>query len=172
MLSRSRLLSSLVVALLLSTLASADSVPVSIAYLHSSTGTNPDARSYSDHSSITQRSGMLMILAAFSSPSSEKPNAHFQRAAFRERVRPGPWDHQQKEWGLGCVAHARYDRQFRSVSYSGTEQLHAALNRPHRDCRSTAAKAAPRVISESVYDFATQFSSSSPFDCRYQQKIR
>lgn len=82
MLSRSRLLSSLVVALLLSTLASADSVPVSIAYLHSSTGTNPDARSYSDHSSITQRSGMLMILAAFSSPSSEKPNAHFNVPLF------------------------------------------------------------------------------------------
>lgn len=82
MLSRSRLLCSLVVALFLSTLALADSAPVSIAYPHSSTGAYAGAQSYSDHSSISQRSGMPMILAAFSSPSSEKPDARLNAPLF------------------------------------------------------------------------------------------
>ena len=80
MLSRSRLLCSLVVALFLSTLALADSAPISIAYLRS--GAYAGAQSYSDHSSISQRLGTPMILAAFSSPSSEKPDARLNAPLF------------------------------------------------------------------------------------------
>ncbi len=82
MLSRSRSLCSLAVALFLSTLALADSAPVSIAYLHSSTGAYASAQSYSDHSSISQRSGTPMILAAFNSPSREKPDARLNAPLF------------------------------------------------------------------------------------------
>jgi hypothetical protein len=76
MLSRSRLFCSLVVALLLSTLALADSAPVSIAYFHSSTGAYAGSQSYADHSSSSQKTGTLMIVAAFNSPSSEKSSGH------------------------------------------------------------------------------------------------
>jgi len=47
MLSRNRFLLSLVVALCLSTLALADSAPVSIAFLHSSTGVSAASHTYS-----------------------------------------------------------------------------------------------------------------------------
>ncbi len=82
MLSRSRLLCSLVVALFLSALALADSAPVSIAYPNSSTGAYAGAQSYSGHSSISQRLGTPLILAAFSSPSSEKPDARLNVPLF------------------------------------------------------------------------------------------
>jgi hypothetical protein len=77
MLSRSRLLCSLAVALFLSTLALADSAPASIAYLHSSTGAYAGAQSY-------QRTAtpMPMILAAFSSPSSERSDARLNAPLF------------------------------------------------------------------------------------------
>jgi hypothetical protein len=75
MLSRNRLTCSLVVALFLSTLALADSAPVSIDYLHSSTGAYAGSQSFSDHSASSWRTGTLMIVAGFDSPSSEKSNA-------------------------------------------------------------------------------------------------
>ena len=75
MLSRNRLSCSLVVTLFLSTLALADSAPVSIDYFHSGTGAYAGSQSHSDHSSSGQRTGMLMIVAEFHSGSSEKSNA-------------------------------------------------------------------------------------------------
>jgi hypothetical protein len=74
MLSRSRFLLSLVVALSLSTLASADSAPVSMTFMHS-TGVYGGAQSYSGHASINSGTATPMILAAFNHPSSEKWNA-------------------------------------------------------------------------------------------------
>ena len=144
MLSRSRSLCSLAVALFLSTLALADSAPVSIAYLHSSTGAYASAQSYSDHSSISQRSGTPMILAAFNSPSREKPDARLNAPLFGNGSIQVHGTVSRKNGDWGCVAHAR-DHRPRSVSYARTGQPDAAFNRPHRDSRSSAAKVAPRL---------------------------
>jgi hypothetical protein len=101
MLSRSRLLCSLVVALFLSTLALADSAPVSIAYLHSGTGAYSRAQSYSDHSSTSQRTATPMILAAFRSPSSEFDHANVPFFANQGSIQiHGTVSRKNGDWGV------------------------------------------------------------------------
>lgn len=69
MFSRSRLLFSLVAILFISTLALADSAPVSTAYFHSSAGVYGGAQSYSAHVTSNARTATPAIFTAFKSPS-------------------------------------------------------------------------------------------------------
>jgi hypothetical protein len=179
MFSRSRLLFSLVAILFISTLALADSAPVSTAYFHSSAGVYGGAQSYSAHVTSNARTATPAIFTAFKSPSpssyGETSIAHVSaQFSGNERFQVHGTVNRQ-EWRLGWVGHTDGDRAgiAFNASYSGTGQPDAAFDGIGcRNCRNSATQErrakSPRLV-ERRFSTARQVFLVF-FDRRHQRK--